>query len=168
MRSSNRLFLVLLLALSATPAYPADPADPAAVEFKFMEMRQRLRENPKSEEARVCLFALGEYYFMRHMPQAACAYFKDLKPRVPGTPSEFLTAVYLLRCAQLAQDTETAGLFEEQLKEALSSQQFFAVFRAARTHTWNSPLGNHYDFHEEVDRMEILLNGTLFYTIRLA
>ncbi len=46
------------------------------------------------------------------------------------------------------------------------------LFHAARTTaglcTWNSLLGNHYAFHEEVDRMEIMLNGKSFYTIRLA
>ena len=133
-----------------------------------MELRQSLREHPAGEEALHNRFAIGEYYFSQNMPVPAAESFGYLSSAEPKTSEELLAAVYLFRCARLMQDEKSAALLEKKLQEALSSRQFIATFHAARERDWRSPLGNHYSFREEVDRLEIQLNEKPFYTIGLS
>lgn len=138
-------------------------------DFKFMELRMRLREAPEGgPQARRCLFGMGEYYFSQKSPAQAAEYFRRFDPRTSQSTEDLLAAVYLLQCASFEQDARTVVRLENELLEALSSRRFFAAFDDARSQTWSSELGYRYDFREEVDRWEILLNGEPFYTIRLS
>ena len=156
--------LVLLAVLTASPASLAEESS-ASYDFKFMELRQQLREHPDHPDARHWIFAIGEYYFRQHDLAAAGQYFNRFKPQMGRNAEELLAAVYLLLSTE---DPKTASALTRKLQEALSDKPFFAAFHASKVQAWRSPLGNHFDLKEEVDRLEIKLNGKPFYTIDLS
>ena len=169
----HRLFClcsIVWLAVTAVAPVSANEAGEgvSGLDFKFMELRQRLREHPSGIQALHDRFALAEYYFQKGMPSLATETLRPFVSREPGNNEELLATVYLLRCAELMHDGEGFAAFEKTLQDALSSKQFVATFLASQTQTWRSRLGNRYVFREEVDRMEITLNDKPFYTIDLS
>lgn len=162
-------FMVLSACLMAAPASANDAeVRGPSLDFKFMQLRQHLRENPSGDSARHDHFAIGEYYFRQGMPKAAAESFRHIDPSYPRNQEELLAAVYLLRCASLTGDKEAAAERERALLEFLSSKQFIAAFGEAEVKQWVSPLGNRYTIREEVDRLEISLNGSPFHVIDLS
>ena len=137
-------------------------------EFKFMELRQSLREHPTGAEALPNHFSIGEYYFSQKMLKLAAESFDRLRTAEPKRSEELLANIYLLLCARSMGDKKNTALIESELQESFSSRQFISIFRAAKDRGWTSPLGNRYVFHEEVDRLEIKLNDKPFYTIDLS
>jgi hypothetical protein len=140
----------------------------AGMDFKFMELRQQLRDHPTGDDALHNHFAIGEYYFSRNMPGPAAESFVHLSYAAPKSSEELLSAVYLVRCAFLMHNEKTVAHLKTNLQEALSSRQFVATFSPSREWDFRSPLGNHYHFREEVDRLEIQLNESPFYAINLS
>lgn len=137
-------------------------------DFKFMEIQRDLHENPNGPQAREELFAIGEYYFQEQNPSLAADYFKRFGPSELKKTEDLIATAYLAQCAKLTGDTGSEGVFKEKMEEMLSSQSYFVSFNNKRVWSWRSPLGNRFDFRELVDRMEILINDNLFYTISLS
>ena len=161
----NTAYLVVLLAfLTAGPASWAQESG-ADYDFKFMELQRQLREHPDHPDARQWTFAIGEYFFLEHNPAAAEQCFNRFKPQISRGTEDLLAVVYLLLSAG---DAKVASALAKELQETLSNKQFFAAFLTAKKQAWLSPLGNQFDLREEVDRLEIKLNGKPFYTIDLS
>ena len=169
---SLRIFFVFMAAAAVTtglpfPAPASEEAWDTRTDFKFLELQRELRDDPRGPHSRANLFAVGEYYFHENDPEQAAEHFRRFGPSDPQDPEDLVAMVYLVRCAVLAKDVETASALEKKLQDALSSKHFFVSFDEKHVQPWNSPLGNRFDFRESVDRLEILINGSPFYTINL-
>ena len=164
---SSAYWLGLFLLLLVCPVSFAEERN-TADEFKFMELRQQLRERPQDPKAHQWIFAMGEYYFKERSPETAAAYFKRLDPLISRGIEDLMASVYLLRCALSTGDNPTAQALTQKLQDSLSSRQFLAIFDSSRERAWQSPLGNRFKLTEKVDSLEIDLNGKPFYTIDLS
>ena len=148
---------VVLYSLSTTPAECADR------DFLFLETERALREEPSSPKTPSRLFAVGEYLFdMKHFTEAE-GFFRRVEQTPPSSAQGIVTAVYL---AQIhSADAENAAL--GALKNILASGKFFTMSGKTKKQKWESPLKNRYEIEEFVDRLEIRLNGSVFYVVRL-
>lgn len=149
-------------------AMAMDEASDSSHDFKFLELQRDLRDNPNGPRVREDLFAIGEYYFQENNPKLAAEYFRRFGPSELKKTEDLVAKAYLTCCAAKTGDSVSAALLKKELEEALSSNSFFVSFNNKHFWSWNSPLGNHYDFHESVDHLEISRNGSPFYTISLS
>lgn len=137
------------------------------IDFAFMEYRALLDEYPKDPSAREAAFAIGEYHFKQHNAHEAKRTFEMFDQETAEEIPKLIAQVYLLLCARLLKDDASLQALESHLKEMLSSKKLFLAFEENRVREWTSPLGNHFELREFVDRLEIILNGTPFYAISL-
>ncbi len=165
MRPFKLLLIFLLVTFPVTEALSFSASD---ADFQFMELRRQLREHPEDPKAGQYLFAIGEYYFNQQNLFHAAEYFRKLQPKPSQSDGDFLATIYLLRCALMAKDFQTASGLEKELRDTLSSHPYFSAFRKSRARSWTSPFGNRFDFEEAVDQLEIKLNGKSFYILRLS
>jgi hypothetical protein len=169
-RALLALWITALATVGFSLSAPAsEEAWDARTDFKFLELQRELREDPHGPRAHADMFAIAEYYFHENDLESAAGFFRRLDLSSDFQDPETLVATaYLARCASLAGDTGTAAALEKKLQEALSSKNFFASFDEKNVLSWTSPLGNRFDFRELVDRLEISINGSPFYTINLS
>lgn len=137
------------------------------IDFAFMEYRALLEEESEGPMAEEAMFAIGEYYFQQRNTAETKHSFSAFRQKSTEEIPTLLASVYLLQCARLSGDTETAHRLERHLKERLSSKELFLFFEENRAQEWTSPLGNRFGLREFVDRLEITLNGRPFYEITL-
>ncbi|MFH1857947.1 MAG: hypothetical protein ABH845_03480 [Candidatus Omnitrophota bacterium] len=137
------------------------------LDFAFMEYRALLQEKPNSEGALEATFAIGEYYFKQRNGREAKEAFEQYLAQAEEEIPRLLADVYLLQCFRLLGELSAFQTLEFQLKEMLSSKKLFLAFENERVQTWSSPLGNHFELREFVDRLEITQDGKSFYAIRL-
>jgi|GEM_PF-1565306 len=137
------------------------------IDFAFMEFRALLEEHPEDPSAREATFAIGEYYFKQHSVREAKGAFEKFSEESTEEIPKLIATAYLLQCARLSEDTSSVQALESHLKEILSSKKIFLAFEENHTQKWNSPLGNHFEVREFVDRMEILLNDVPFCSVSL-
>ena len=137
------------------------------IDFAFMEYRSLLEEHSEGPSAQEAAFAIGEYYFNQHNTREAKEAFERFDQEPAEEIPKLLVQVYLLLCARILKDDPTAEILESRLKEVLSSKKLFLAFEENRVQVWTSPLGNRFELREFVDRMEISLNGSSFYSFSL-
>ncbi|MBI4436873.1 MAG: hypothetical protein HY590_05655 [Candidatus Omnitrophica bacterium] len=137
------------------------------IDFAFMEYQALVRDFPEDPLAKEATFAIGEYYFKQHNTREAKSTFEKFIQEPTEGIQDLLAYVYLLQCARFSEHITSAKLLEHRLKEMFSTTEVFLAFEENRTKEWISPLGNRFQLREFVDRMEITLNDTPFYTINL-
>ncbi len=162
------VLMVLATVSGSSRVIAMDEILDAAHDFKFLELQRDLRENPNGPHAREDLFAIGEYYFQENNHNLASEYFRRFSPSKLNQPEDIIVTAYMVRCADFMGDASTSDKLKRELEDMLSSHSYFASFNNDHSWSWKSPLGNRFDFRELVDRMEITLNGHLFYTINLS
>ena len=161
------LFIHLGLVFSFSPAQNLAFAWTADEDFKFMELQQKLRKNPDGPQARNNVFAVAEYYFKQKSYFAAAKYFRRFLNLSPDNLQAVLAQAYLVRCAELSKDSGEIDTLKNQLRELFAKRSFVASFKDYRMHSWRSASGNLFKISEWVDRMEISMNETPFYTLKL-
>jgi hypothetical protein len=162
---ASMLFILLSAGAGVTPLFASETVPN---HFRYMELERQLSETPGGPEARPNLFGVGEYFYAIGQKAAAAAYFKKMVPSPEEGPMDLVATVYLLLCARASGDHAAAAEFEESLKEALSSRRFIGIFKDSRSQTWRSPMENRYDLREEVDRLEVRVNGQALHTVELS
>lgn len=165
-RVRNLRATALVLACLAFCATNAQSAEGTSAHFLFLELQRAVHDDPSSPKTPARLFALGEYYFrMGNLAQAERS-FHEAAGKAEADAQELLTRVYLAEIERMKTgDTQPEDL--RRLKETLSNKRFFSVFGESNRYRWKSELSSDYELVEHVDRMEVYLNGSLFYTISL-
>ena len=178
MRKKLALFLVLsasfnlsLTAWAADSAYDrwssARRQAASNPDFAFMDYLAILRDYPKSAEASEAAFAVGEYYFDQRDYSGAADTFKHFLSRSEDRLEGLVGLAYLAKSAELGGDAPLRELAENTLKQRLASGHFFMLFEDKHEQPWRSPFGRRIVMREYVDRLEITLNGSSFYTVQL-
>lgn len=181
MRYKKVVFLIFgvfsALAFFATTAEADDSAHSRLIsarqsvrenpDFAFMDYTMLVHDYPESVEASEAAFGIGEYYFDRRNYSAAADAFKKFLSRSSGRVEELAGLAFLVKSAELAGDKELRGTAEDTLKQRLSAKHFFMLFEDKRVQSWRSPFGRDLVIREFVDRLEVTLNGSPFYTAQL-
>lgn len=153
-------FLAACLVLSNAGELRCSPE--ADKDFLYLEIKRSLRESPSDFRKH---FAVGEYLFETGQLEQAAGSFRQAAPG--GDPRlDLLSSVYLAEIARLQKDPSAAERVRS-LKDALARRRYVSLFGRTRTGRWASPLKNDYEMVERVDRLEVYLNGSLFYVLSL-
>ena len=137
-------------------------------DFAFLELRELLREHPEGSHVPEVEFAMGEYYFLQNdLQEAQQAFLSSLSKIQFDSIPRLLCQIYLLKCEEKKGGLKPVKRLLTQLKQELSSKKFFQAFDEKRARTWESPLGTLYTLNEFVNRLEILQNGQILYTVTL-
>ena len=163
----GRSLACVLACLALFPAAHATDLHDSEHDFLFLQLQQSLRNEPASPENTARYFALGEYQFELKNFDEAERFFRRADGKTSGMPA-LLTKVYLARIAG-ARDRRTQSVEARRLKQTLAGRHFFSVFGPdeKKQEVWTSLLKNRYTLDERVDRLEVYLNGSLFYTVSL-
>ena len=126
--------------------------------FLFMRLRRMVAEEPRREKKLEAQFSIADYYFA----QIAYSEAKNILQEISRVDSpqiiSLLTNAYLLKIAELQNDTSKSTM----LKDKLFSGPFILLFSDYKAIEYKSLLNNTYKIHHYLDKIEIFLNDQPF------
>jgi tetratricopeptide (TPR) repeat protein len=136
-------------------------------DFVFMSLNELLREDPNYRYAAKAKFSIAEYYFLNGNYRNAINEFSNLIRDYKDPKIIIFVKVFLYKIItdpKWAQDKE-ALVVGEQIKQEFFSRSAFFIFSEFKTTKLKSLLGNTYLLKEYVDKIEILQNDKIFFSV---
>ena len=168
------LFLIVSLASCATFS-PADRLYKEARQFTkegkpdfvFLSLSELLREDPDYRFASEAKFAIAEYHFLNGNYARAVQEWIIFLNSYPDSELKVFAKAMLYKIISDSrwQENEEAAEVKKEIQAQFFSKPAFFVFSEFKETDIVSLLGNHYVLRENVERIEILQNGKLFFSV---
>lgn len=163
---------VVLVISSCTPR--ATYVKPAAEEYGAAEygkalltLRAARRETRDPKRSADIRFSIGECFFHQRAYLDSINAFREYLRDYPRHKAGVFAKIYLAKIlALLKTDTQTEKELKKEVEKSLYASPLFLAFKEYRKKPYKSVVGNVYEIHEYVNRIEVYLNEETFFEVK--
>ncbi|MCK4423215.1 MAG: hypothetical protein KAV18_04010, partial [Candidatus Omnitrophica bacterium] len=136
-------------------------------EFGLLKFNKVIEKYPDSPWTRMSIFSAAEIYVGLNCYNDAVKLWIRYMSDYPDNKETILAKIYLvITMTRMKGASEVeAEQFLEQLKKQIFSKPVFLGFKEYKKYVYKSAVKNKYELREYVDKIEVYLNGEIFYKI---
>lgn len=132
----------------------------------FMKLRAIVNDYPESLQAEDARFGIAEYFYYQKDYHDALIEFSKFIKKYPEGNATIFAKIYLLKIySDPRHNVEIEKSLSMDIEKELYSRPLFLLFSEYEKKSYLSPLGNTYEVRSYTDRVEVYLNGMVFYTV---
>ena len=132
----------------------------------FMRLREIVNYRPDSPEAEDARFGIAEYFYYQKDYRDALIEFSKFIKKYPKGNATIFAKLYLLKIySDPRHNVKIEKSLSMDIEKELYSRPLFLLFSEYEKKSYFSPLGNTYEVRSYTDKVEVYLNGSVFYTV---
>ncbi len=136
-------------------------------EKALIYLRSMRRETQDPKRLAEIQFGIGECFFYQRAYFESLDAFRQHLKDCPEHKTAVFVKMYLAKTLSLLKtNTQEGEALKKEVEEFLYSVPLFLAFKECRKKSYKSIVGNVYELHEYVNRVEIYLNGEVFFKIK--